>query len=942
MEAPERVTASGPAGMGRAWRRLLHGPFRTLVTGQALGQAADGLAQIAFAQFVVFEVGRGATPGRIAALLAVTLLPFSLVGPFAGVVIDRWPRRRVLVAMSLLRSALTLAAVATVAVGSEPGAFVGVLLLLSTSRFVLAAKGAVLPRTVPLHELVPANAISAVAGMVAVFVGAVGGAAFVGWSAEAGFVLATLLYIAAAATFIRLPDVGGGDGRMLLRRLRLALLDVVDGVRALRSPRIGRPLSAVALHRLLLGAGFVLLVLVADSQFGLEVSGYGLALAVTGVAAFAGSLAAPACARRWSPVALLPLAFLPPAAALYAGGLAPNLVVLVVGLGITAWSFQLLKVLVDALVGGATEDEVRGRVFSVYDVLYNVAFVLAGLLMVPLWDPSRIRPLLWWLAAAFLAAWLVFARLLGVWPLASRARPPRPTRRWRGRVLALAAGAVPALAFPEPAWWWFAWVGLVPLLLVLRSSPTAREAAVRGWWVGAGYIASSAYWLAPVTGPALVLVAFGLGLLWVPWGWAVWRMLAGRPSTRTLLGAMLVLPSGWVAVEAVRSWQSLGGPWALLGVSQWNQPALLASAALGGVWLTGFLVVTVNLALVVLFLTGRAGVRLVLSVLAVSALAVGPVWAAAGPEPGSGEVVRVGIVQPGDMGGPRGRLERQVRLTEDLAPEEPDLVVWGESSVGYDLGRNPALVGELVDLTRRTGADVLVNVDARTADGRILKTSVLVTSDGLDGSYVKTRLVPFGEYIPLRRALGWVARVSDAAEVDRGRGDGPVVMRSGEVTFGPLICFESTFPDMARRQVALGSELLVYQTASTTFQGTWAQPQHAAVAAVRAVETGRPVAHVALTGTSAVYDEKGRLLLWVTPGERTSAVVDVTLSDGRTPYAVAGDWLLVLAATVIVAGLVAASLSSSGRLAPGDARDDARDGRTRREHAGDEPHPVGA
>jgi apolipoprotein N-acyltransferase len=477
-------------------------------------------------------------------------------------------------------------------------------------------------------------------------------------------------------------------------------------------------------------------------------------------------------------------------------------------------------------------------------------------------------------------------------------------------VLALVAGAVPSLAFPAPAWWWLAWVGLVPLLLVLRASTTAREAAVRGCWVGAGYIASTAYWLAPVTGPALVLVSFSLGLLWVPWGWAVWRMLAGRPPARTLLWALLVLPSGWVAIEAVRSWQSLGGPWALLGVSQWNQPALLASAALGGVWLTGFLVVVVNVALVALFLTDRAAIRVVLSALAVVAVAVGPLWAAARPEPGPGDVVRVGVVQPGDLGGRQGRLERQVRLTEALAPEQPDLVVWGESSVGYDLARSPAVARELVDLARRTDADVLVNVDARTADGRILKTSTLVTPDGLDGSYVKTRLVPFGEYIPLRGVLGWIANVSDAAEVDRGRGHGPVVLRSGEVTFGPLICFESTFPDMSRREVGLGSELLVYQTASTTFQGTWVQPQHAAVAAVRAVETGRPAVHAALTGTTAVFDDAGKRLLWVAPGERTSAVVDLVVADRWTPYAVAGDWVLVLAAVVIVAALVGASLSS--------------------------------
>jgi apolipoprotein N-acyltransferase len=137
------------------------------------------------------------------------------------------------------------------------------------------------------------------------------------------------------------------------------------------------------------------------------------------------------------------------------------------------------------------------------------------------------------------------------------------------------------------------------------------------------------------------------------------------------------------------------------------------------------------------------------------------------------------------------------------------------------------------------------------------------------------------------------------------------------VTLGPLTCFESTFPDLSRRQVDLGAELLVYQTASTTYQGTWAQPQHAAVAAVRAVEVGRPVVHAALTGTTAVYDDDGRRLLWLDPGERTSAVVDVALADRRTPYAVAGDWVLVLAALVIVAGLVTASLSSgSVRGAP--------------------------
>ena len=396
----------------RAGRGLLHGSFRTLVAGQCLGEGGDGLAQAAFAQFVVFEVGPGATPARIAALLAVTLLPFSVVGPLAGVLIDRWPRRKILVVTSLARAVLTLAAVGTVVARSEAGAFVGVLLLLSTSRFVLAAKGASLPRTVPRADLVAANSISSVAGLAAVFVGAVGGVAFVGWSAVAGFVAAAVLYLAASVAFARLPDVGGGAGEhRLLRSLRRAVADVGQGLRAIGNPEIGRPLVAVWLHRLLLGAGFVTVVLVSNERFHLEISGYGLALGATGVAAFLGSLAAPVAARHLPPLALVPILFLPPAAAAFAGGLVPSLPVLVAGLAVTAFSFQMLKVLVDALVGGASPDEVRGRVFAVYDVLYNVAFVLAGLLMVPLWEPGRVRLLLWGLAAAFVLGWLVFARV---------------------------------------------------------------------------------------------------------------------------------------------------------------------------------------------------------------------------------------------------------------------------------------------------------------------------------------------------------------------------------------------------------------------------------------------------------------------------------------------------------------------------------------------------
>jgi apolipoprotein N-acyltransferase len=137
---------------------------------------------------------------------------------------------------------------------------------------------------------------------------------------------------------------------------------------------------------------------------------------------------------------------------------------------------------------------------------------------------------------------------------------------------------------------------LTPLLLVVRAAPTAREGGVRAWWGLAGYVLVTQYWLLPSAGPLLAVLAAGLGALWVPWGWAAHRMLSGSITLRGTLAAVAVLPSAWVLAEAVRSWHRLGGPWALLGASQWNQPATLVSASLGGVWLTSFLLVATNTA----------------------------------------------------------------------------------------------------------------------------------------------------------------------------------------------------------------------------------------------------------------------------------------------------------------------------------------------------------
>jgi apolipoprotein N-acyltransferase len=893
-----------------------------LVGGQCLGQLADGLAQITFAQFVLFDVARGATPARIAAVLAVTLLPFSVVGPAAGVWIDRWDRRRTLVVVSALRALLTVVGIATVETRSTIGAYVGVLVLLSSSRFVLAAKGAALPRTVARPDLVTGNAVSSLAGMTASFVGAVGGSLIVGRSTMVGFLLAAILYLAAAVVFTRLPNVGGRQRVALLSGLRLLAGELGEGVRAAAGvAAIRRPLLAVAAHRLLLGAGFVVLVLIADSRYHLRISGYGVALAATGLAAFAGSLVAPPLARRYSPRLLVPAAFLPAAAAAYVGGLFPSLPMLVCCVSVAALAFQVLKIAVDALVGGTAPDAVRGRVFAVYDVLYNVAFVVAGLVMVPLWRMDRERSLLWLIAGGFLLGWVVvgMGMLDWGWPR-SRGRPvsiPRSLRscppgrpRTAGRAAALVVGALPALAFPAPSWWWLAWVGVAPLLLVVRAAPTAREGGVRAWWGLGGYVLITQHWLLPSSGPLLAVLAAGLGALWVPWGWAAHRLLAAPLTTRRLLAAVIVLPSTWVIAEAVRSWQSLGGPWALLGASQWNRPTTLASASLGGVWLTSFLLVAVNTAIAGVILHRGVSGRVIALAVALACGGLGPAWFVLGPAPPVGSTVRVALVQPGDIADSAARQAASEALTATLAGQRPDLVVWGESSVGVDLTSHPDAMADLAELSRRVGADLLVNVDAPAPTGGIHKSSVLVGANGSPGAYQKVRLVPFGEYVPLRPLLGWITRYTKAAAQDRRRGSGQVVLRAGSLVIGPLISFEATFSDLPRREVQLGAQLLAYQSSTSTFQGSWAQPQLASEAAVHAVEVGRPAVHAGLSGDSAAFDARGRELVWCPSTYRGVIMVSVPLGSDTTVYQRLGDWVLALAFSILAVAGVLATLRS--------------------------------
>ncbi|GGZ53778.1 MULTISPECIES: MFS transporter [Streptomyces rochei group] len=367
--------------------------FRRLLAVRLLSQGADGVYQVALATYVVFSPEKQTSPAAIASAMAVLLLPYSLVGPFAGALLDRWRRRQVFLYGNLLRAVLA-SVTAVLMVASVPDwlFYVSALCVTAVNRFVLAGLSAALPRVVDAERLVITNSLSPTAGTLAATAG--GGLAFVvrlvvADSDAAVVLLGAALYLCGALASLSIAVELLGPDRTRAPHLASALAvtarDLVAGVRHLAAParrEAAWSLAGMTLMRFCYGALLVMLLmlcryaLTSDTDDGLAL--LGLALGVSGAGFFAAAVITPWAAGRLGPgrwmavcagiaTVLVPALGLPFATA-------PLLVAAFV-LGLTT---QGAKIATDTVVQSSVDDAFRGRIFSVYDVLFNVAFVGAA------------------------------------------------------------------------------------------------------------------------------------------------------------------------------------------------------------------------------------------------------------------------------------------------------------------------------------------------------------------------------------------------------------------------------------------------------------------------------------------------------------------------------------------------------------------------------------
>jgi len=385
------------------------GSFRLLFSTRLLGQFSDGLVQAALATFVLFSPERQATAPRIAIAFVVLLLPYSLIGPFAGVFLDRWRRRSVLVTANLLRTLSALLLAALVLAGRDGlDLAVAVLVALGIGRFVLAALSASLPHTVEPAGLVTANALSPTAGTIASTVGGLLGVVLgeLSGGGDRGSVVvlmcAAVCYVLAAAVARFIPrDLLGPHGDIVGEGVRDVVRGLRDGFLHLAERRpAAYAILVVTAHRVTFGAATVLAILMLRNTLNsptepeAALAGLSLVLAAAGAGALLGAVLTPWATRRGGSVPWSSLSLLIGAVVCGVGLLGSTLGwgaltgvpgLLVAGAGI-GYSGQAVKVTSDTIVQKAVSDDHRGRVFALYDMAVNVG-LCAGVVWIAFTAP---------------------------------------------------------------------------------------------------------------------------------------------------------------------------------------------------------------------------------------------------------------------------------------------------------------------------------------------------------------------------------------------------------------------------------------------------------------------------------------------------------------------------------------------------------------------------
>jgi apolipoprotein N-acyltransferase len=497
----------------------------------------------------------------------------------------------------------------------------------------------------------------------------------------------------------------------------------------------------------------------------------------------------------------------------------------------------------------------------------------------------------------------------------------------------LAVVSFPPFHTPE-----FAYAMLIPGVFWAYTKPrlklfawTMFAAQAVAWTIILG-------WLHHVTWGGLLLLGPFVGAWIGTWYLAAWwtmPRMVGRPTLTRLVG-LVGLAGTWVLIEWSRTWLLGGFPWLPLSASQWERASILQIAAFTGGYGVSFVLVAMNLGFAAmahsLFIERQTGWNLrrpefmfglFLLMLCVSV----QVQEMFNRQRYSVPLGRISFVQPyipqevkWDQAKAQGILDILESTTLKAGETRPDLILWPEASTPFAVRGDASAQAFADSLAARAhtplllGSVVIENPGA--ANERWFNGALLVTPAGgvQKEFYAKRQLVPFGEFVPLRPIFGWLSKfVPIGGDFERGLEAAPLVMplKENPAVFGPLICYEDIFPQLARGSVRSGAEVLAVLTNSAWYGEGGAAYQHAAHAVLRAVETRRPVVRCGNGGWSGWIDEFGGVRSVVTNdagsiyfrGTRTVTVTRDKRWIGRASvYVQYGDWFVLACVGAVLLG----------------------------------------
>jgi apolipoprotein N-acyltransferase len=476
-------------------------------------------------------------------------------------------------------------------------------------------------------------------------------------------------------------------------------------------------------------------------------------------------------------------------------------------------------------------------------------------------------------------------------------------------LLCLLTGLLLVLSFPWYDVEWLAWIAFVPLLTATRGV-RLRTALVWGWisgcvgyggilrWVPHTMINYGGVPTAVSYAILLLLVAYvGLyvGVFTAGWTWSLRRWPRG---------ATLMVPALWVALEWIRAQALSGFPWASLGYSQYLNRPLIQVAELTSVYGVSFALVLGNvvMAQILYGIVHRrwkdVGLPCGLAVLCLAMIWGYGGWrlqhmskAVAAASADLGVALLQGNIKQDlkwDEAAREAIFSAYRQLTfEAAADAEVDLIVWPEAATPFFFANDRLFQARQLRLIEEAGRPLLFGSPTYAREGNqdvMYNSAFLVGPDAtLLGRYDKMHLVPFGEYIPLRRLLFFLDKLVEGIG-DFRSGEAYTVMAVPQGRLAVLICFEVIFPDLVRHFVRHGAQLLVNITNDAWFGYSPASYQHLSMVVFRAVENRLPIVRAANTGISAVIDPTGRLSQQTDLFMRTWIKARITPAEGATTF----------------------------------------------------------